>query len=607
MAGSSSHYITPKEEPVTLERPESPNIFLPTTQVEFTFDEITFTTNYEEAFTRALNQYKEYLSEFWYTAKILPDSKIWVSTPTGEVRGEIGYNGEIRAKGTLKKSCLPPRWRLLMGQIIQFLGGKTCGLDQISNKDATILYCLANDVQVDYAKIILEDLIHKLNKKTREKIVPYPRFISLLFEHMAPKYDNEELTINPTWMCLWTPKLLNTLLQLKRFPKAKLLELEVDSEEYNLQNIHLSPPLRHPNPNMVIQKKETKSSLDMDTCPSHPLPLTPVVGKMHKEAHHAAGGPTSLRDTSKDGPHPQLSSGSNPNVLVDKTKYVGDGLKTIHTTLNANKESRADDISRKVKLEDLSDILKDTRSAFFTPDYPTDEPIIISDVSNEEENTENDKDTEDTLVPPPSPKSSQIQELMAQHELSKLLASHDFASCLPTELKELPSKIIRLSGEIKELKQHIKDMEIELPGDLIEIPTKLESFTSTISSLSSQVAELKNIQWKPPTEFLNLSSQVSSVQEKLKTLDSLPNLLHKVSDTLNSFSTVMENASGAASINVPSAGQAPLSLAEGEKNTKDACTNLKNDLIDILGKDVVTQYYTKKLLFDKYCDKILKR
>ncbi|GJX35975.1 hypothetical protein Tco_0247532 [Tanacetum coccineum] len=280
LAESSSPDITPKEEPVTLDRPESPNLFLPVTHVE-----------------------------------VLPDSKIWVSTPTGEVRGEIcittfrnalraqylphlslyvppssittvrpwfatiGYNGEIGAKGTLKKSCLPPRWRLLMGQIIQCLGGEKSGLDQISNKDATIMYCLANGVQVDYAKIIWEDLIHKLNKKTREKIVPYPRFISLLLEHMAPKYDNEELTINPTQMCLWTPNLPNTLLQLKRFLKAKSLELE-----------------------------ETKSSSAMDTSPSYPLLPTTVVGEMHKEAQQAAGGPTSLGDTSKDGAHLQLSS-----------------------------------------------------------------------------------------------------------------------------------------------------------------------------------------------------------------------------------------------------------------------------------------------------------
>ncbi|GKB55987.1 retrovirus-related pol polyprotein from transposon TNT 1-94, partial [Tanacetum coccineum] len=67
---------------------------------------------------------------------------------------EIGYNGEIRVKGTLKKSCLPPRWRLLMGQIIQCLGGKTGGLDQISNKDATILYCLADGINVDFTRII---------------------------------------------------------------------------------------------------------------------------------------------------------------------------------------------------------------------------------------------------------------------------------------------------------------------------------------------------------------------------------------------------------------------------------------------------------------------
>ncbi|GJX81459.1 hypothetical protein Tco_0330940 [Tanacetum coccineum] len=212
-------------EPVTLGKPESPNPFLPAIQVDFTFKEIAFTTNNEvallypshpnqeyfkdvsnfiykcclkEAFTRALTQYKEYLSEFWYTKKTLADSKVWVSTPTGGIRGEIGYNGEIRVKETLKKSCLPPRWRLLMVQIIQCLGGKTSGLDQISNKDATILYYLTNEVQVDYAKLIWEDLIHKLNKKTREKIVPYPRFLSLLLKHTILEYENEELTINPT-------------------------------------------------------------------------------------------------------------------------------------------------------------------------------------------------------------------------------------------------------------------------------------------------------------------------------------------------------------------------------------------------------------------------
>ncbi|GKF73246.1 hypothetical protein Tco_0219578, partial [Tanacetum coccineum] len=68
---------------------------------------------------------------------------------------------------------------------------------------------------------------------------------------------------------------------------------------------------------------------------------------------------------------------SNPSVLVDKAKSAGDGLKTANTTSGANKESRADDISQKVKLEDLSDILKDTRFAFFTPDSLTDEQSLF--------------------------------------------------------------------------------------------------------------------------------------------------------------------------------------------------------------------------------------
>ncbi|GJT62984.1 hypothetical protein Tco_1006517 [Tanacetum coccineum] len=121
MAKSSSHNpsspeITPKEELVTLDKPESPNPFLVADQIEFSFDEIAITTNNEEAFTGASTQYKEYMCEFWYTAKTLDDSKIWVSTPIGGIRRDI-----------------------------------------------------------DYAKLIWEDIIHKLNKKTREKVVPYPR------------------------------------------------------------------------------------------------------------------------------------------------------------------------------------------------------------------------------------------------------------------------------------------------------------------------------------------------------------------------------------------------------------------------------------------------
>ncbi|GKA22620.1 retrovirus-related pol polyprotein from transposon TNT 1-94, partial [Tanacetum coccineum] len=136
-------------------------------------------------------------------AHYLPHSSKYVTPPSLAVVipwfATIRYSREIRAKGTLKKSfLLLPRWRLLVAQIIQCLGGKTCEHDQISNKDAIILYCLANKVEVDFARLIWEDIIYKLNKKTKEKVVPYPRFISILLEYMMPEYKNDELTLNLT-------------------------------------------------------------------------------------------------------------------------------------------------------------------------------------------------------------------------------------------------------------------------------------------------------------------------------------------------------------------------------------------------------------------------
>ncbi|GKB65560.1 hypothetical protein Tco_0921746 [Tanacetum coccineum] len=49
---------------------------------------------------------------------------------------------------------------------------------------------------------------------------------------------------------------------------------------------------------------------------------------------------------------------------------------------------------------------------------------------------------------------------------------------------------------------------------------------------------------------------------------------------------MVENASGATSMNVPLAGKATASPAEGEKNTKDAEANMQKQLIDLLGIEV---------------------
>ncbi|GJR32053.1 hypothetical protein Tco_1108285 [Tanacetum coccineum] len=507
MAKSSSHNpsspeITPKKEPVTLDKPKSTNPFLLAYQVEFIFEEIASTTNNEVAHLYPSHPNLKYFRE------TLEDSKIWVSTPTGGIRGYIV--GRLKAKGTLKKSCLPPKWRLLIGQVIQCLGGKTGGLDQISNKDATILYCLANGVKVDYVRLIWEDIIHKMSKKNREKVVQYPRFLSLLLEYIMPEYDNEELTINPTQaICNFDvpvdSKAPKPSSQTKEVPQRK--KPRAKSGLRRKQSLkHTSESKTEASKSKTGQlEKETRSCSAKDKSPSHLSPSTPVVSEMHKEAHRAVGGPTSLGATSKEGAHPQLSSDSTaevdpglsaPNDSIpsqqDQTKSIRDRLKTAQTDSGTNEESRADEVSNKIKLDDLSDLFeKEEEVAKDKESHASSHDVQLLQSHNDELKQQKAKveaEVASLKARLSYPDINQLTNLLVtslKPELSKLLASHNFASCLPTNLKKLPLKFTELSGEIKELKQHVKDMEIELPGDLKEIPTKLETFTSTISSLTS--------------------------------------------------------------------------------------------------------------------------
>ncbi|GJX03614.1 hypothetical protein Tco_0189530 [Tanacetum coccineum] len=260
----------------------------------------------------------------------LPHSNEYVSSPSlAVVRplfATIEYNGEIGAKGTLKKSCLPPRWRLLMAQIIRCLGDKTRGLDQISNKD-------------------------------------------------------EEAT--------------------KSQPSSK----EVAHS-----------PTGH-------SKKKKKFGTAEDKAPSQPSISKPVDTELHKEDLQAAGDPTSLgvarRDASTDSIAKADPGKSAPNDPIPSQQGMDEGPKNysidhifVGTNPSTNEESGSEEMLKKTKMEDLSQLMQDKRSAFFTPDSSPDEPIIVSDESEEEQTERHEEPVDTSVPPPPSPKSFQLQELL---------------------------------------------------------------------------------------------------------------------------------------------------------------------------------------------------
>ncbi|GJR75363.1 hypothetical protein Tco_0087728 [Tanacetum coccineum] len=300
----------------------------------------------------------------------------------------------------------------------------------------------------------IRDIIIKLNKRHREKVVPYTRFLSLLMMHkMKEGYGDSKVTSYHTQVFN-----VNNWSQKPNQPKEPLFT------DHMLAICNAAEPM-------------TSTS-------------TPVVAEMHKEDQQATGGPTSLEvtksfiihfecasgndasavstakaDLGKSAPsdfvpqqqgmnegtkntsYDHLFAGTDPHVLTDKTKSVSEGSSKTGVKCSAN-------------FKDL--------------DSPEDDPIIVVDDSDEDEEADevhattnsqkhklelekNKAEAEAALLKaqPFFPNVGQLNELLVkslQTEFLKILSAHDFSSSLPTELKELPSKFNELTEEVKGLK-----------------------------------------------------------------------------------------------------------------------------------------------------------
>ncbi|GJS26628.1 hypothetical protein Tco_0487248 [Tanacetum coccineum] len=477
-------------------------------------------------------------------------------------RGEVrDLDKAVEAKGTLKKSLVFPRWRLLMAQIIQCLGGKTRGFDQITNKDAIILYSLANEVNIDYAKLIWKDIITKLNKKTREKVVPYNRFLSLLLEH---KMKGMEMT-----MCQWNIKLPIPLpTQGRRIPKAKRSKLEYKfQDQENFEDIF-----------------SFGSALE-DV-------IYVVFVQDRNIDEQATGGPTTLGVTSYEGAKPQLSSGmsaSKHDVSAKSKAGADSGLSAPKDLISQTTGN--DEGPNKLSLDHIF-----VGVDFIDLDSQANDPII-----RKLKLDKNKAEAEVAILSAQSsfPNLAQLTELLVkslQPKFSMILSAHDFSSSLPIELKELPSKFNELTGEVNALKKHVHDLEIELPGDLKEIPNKLGIFTSTIENKGKKAIFSKDAEEEgsksdsDDTIHLTGSMVESSKKKKFKKFDFVTkngDHVHLIEEQIKEQKRIEESAK-----------------AEAAKHEVEV---RKKELVDLIGPYVVSKYYKSKLRYDKYCDKMLNR
>ncbi|GJX10561.1 hypothetical protein Tco_0200420 [Tanacetum coccineum] len=182
--------------------------------------------------------------------------------------------------------------------------------------------------------LIWEDIINKLNKKTREKVVPYPRFLSLLLEHKMEGYGNDYVILNPTQV--------------------------FSVHNWALKKNQAEGPLFTP---YILSICSTDKPVAFEA------PITSLTSKKDTK-----GTKPKAKVTSKEGAHPQLSSvvsasiikpvyldstiphskyASRNEALADSTAKVDHG-KTDPIDSVSQQHVLIDDTKKEIKLEDLS-------------------------------------------------------------------------------------------------------------------------------------------------------------------------------------------------------------------------------------------------------------
>nr|GEU50860.1 hypothetical protein [Tanacetum cinerariifolium] len=377
--------------------------------------------------------YKEYLTEFWYSAKALENSKVYFSTSTCGIYGEVGintfrkstgahylhhsskyvappsihivrpwfetirYEEAIPAKGTLKKSLLPPRWSI------------------------------TNGINIDYANIFWEDIIIKMNKKHREKVMPYDPLPSYALKPNQPEeppiIDHIlAICVADTLVVFKAPRPSSIAERVAQGtkPGAKpghkkhltIKQSSVSSKEATKGGSSKAPI----GSKTCHFKKRKESSSAIDSNLSQPPVFKYVDTGMHKEDQQATGGSTSLgvtistaktdlRNSAPSDFVPQqqgmnkgtkntscdhLFTGTDLQVLADQTKSVSEGLETVLIQPITGK--RASFIARQVEEEEASSIIKleylaklvsHMQPRFKDLDSPEDDPVIVVDDSDE--------------------------------------------------------------------------------------------------------------------------------------------------------------------------------------------------------------------------------
>ncbi|GJV77889.1 hypothetical protein Tco_1509473 [Tanacetum coccineum] len=422
--------------------------------------------------------YKEYLAEFWYSAKSLENSKVSFSTPTGGIYGEVGVNtfrdvigahylphsseyfappsidivrpwfetighGEVvPAKGTLKKSLLPPRWSLEPKPGHKKLSTSS-KQSPVSSKEAT----KGGSSKAPTSSKTGHSKKRKESSSAMDSNLSQP-LVSTPIDTGMHKEDRQA-TGGPTSLGVTSEAIANPQLSSGMF--ASNLNKPIYSASF-------------------IVHSESASGCDAS-------------------ADSTAEADLRLSAPSDFVPQKQ-----------DKTKSVSEGLETVLTQpitgkrVSSNtRQVEEEEASNTIKLEDLAKLVSHVQPSFKDLDSSEDDPVIVVDDSDEDEETEKDE-----VYPTPNAKSEnnssqkhklELEKNKAEAEATLLKAQPSFPNVEQLkELLEFPVEFLSLPAQVASVQAKLKTLDA-LPSLLLNVTQALNKFAQVLDFASSKAGD----------------------------------------------------------------------------------------------------------------------
>src|SRR5919199_2618140 len=132
---------------------------------------------------------------------------------------------EFQKSSTIRLKFLSGIWNLLIGTISKTLQMKIGGFDTPNSTELQIFHAMVTGNNIDFAKLILNEMIEKVANKTKSNVIPFARIFAVLIEKCLDDdytgVTGATVEIKPIWHTIYHPSTVSTPLLPAMYPADK--------------------------------------------------------------------------------------------------------------------------------------------------------------------------------------------------------------------------------------------------------------------------------------------------------------------------------------------------------------------------------------------------